>query len=60
MYIRCLWGMLAGVKEKDEVLEVNGKDVTMLRMQDIRKLLLGPPGLLLALCASSFNFFHTD
>jgi hypothetical protein len=37
---------LAGVKEKDDVLEVDGMDVTKLRVQEIRKLLLGPPGFL--------------
>ena len=36
--------VLAGVKERDEVLEVDGVDVSMLRVQDVRKLLLGPPG----------------
>ncbi len=47
---------LAGVKEKDEVLEVNGTDISMLRLHDVRKLLLGPAGLVLALCAG-FSFF---
>jgi hypothetical protein len=32
------------VKEKDEVLEVDGMDVSKLRVQEIQKRLLGPPG----------------
>ena len=48
---------LAGVKEKDEVLEVNGTDISMLRLHDVRKLLLGPAGLVLALCAGFFLLY---